>query len=138
MNYDKLFNFMLENHGVTMLESDMDELVRVVLKSIRENIDSKDANITNLVTDCCEKIGISYSTVTGKSQKREIVLPRQAIMWGLEQTQLFTLKKIGLEFNGRDHSTVLHAKETINDLLYTKNADAIRCANAVKDVLGIK
>ena len=34
MDYQKLFNYMVENHGVTLLESDMREIVDIVIKML--------------------------------------------------------------------------------------------------------
>ncbi|MEL6413198.1 MAG: helix-turn-helix domain-containing protein, partial [Bacteroidota bacterium] len=54
-----------------------------------------------------------------KSRKREVVLARQTAMYLSKKYTNHSLKSIGDYFGGRDHSTVIHALQTINDLLDT-------------------
>jgi hypothetical protein len=51
-----------------------------------------------------------------KSRKREVVIPRYCA-FKLAIDNGFTLERIGLYFGNFDHSTVLHAKKTINNLI---------------------
>ena len=57
-------------------------------------------------------------------QKREIVEPRQVIMYAMKELTNYSLAKIGSHFKGRngkikDHATVLHALKSINNLIDT-------------------
>jgi len=49
-----------------------------------------------------------------KKRTREIAYPRQIAMYMVRELTDFSLPKIGKEFGGRDHTTVLHAWEKIN------------------------
>lgn len=51
-----------------------------------------------------------------KTRKREYVYARQIAMMLISKYTKFSLSKIGKEFGGRDHATVLHAKRTIQNL----------------------
>ena len=52
-----------------------------------------------------------------KSRKRELVHPRQVAMYLAKEKTDLSLKSIGYHFGGRDHSTVIHAVQTISDLV---------------------
>ena len=52
-------------------------------------------------------------------RKRELVECRHACMYILRKKAHYDLKKIGREFGGRDHSTVIHACATFQNLLDT-------------------
>lgn len=54
-----------------------------------------------------------------KSRKREYVFARQVAMWLISKYSTATLEKIGSQFAGKDHATVLHAKKVINNLIDT-------------------
>lgn len=64
---------------------------------------------------------ISKEQIKSKTRKREVVNARRVVAYlGYKYTN-WTLAKIGLELGGRDHSTVIHARESLNDLiLYDK------------------
>lgn len=61
--------------------------------------------------------GISYYEIMGKCRKRDFVFPRQVCMWILARQKIMKLVDIGILFGGRDHTTAIHARETINDLM---------------------
>lgn len=64
------------------------------------------------------KVAEMYS----KKRTRAIARPRQIAMWLARDLTHHSLPEIGEAFGGRDHTTVLHACRTINDL---RSKDAI-------------
>jgi len=57
--------------------------------------------------------------VREKTRKQEIVEARQMAMYLSKKYTKSSLKTIGLQFGGRDHSTVIHAISTIEERLST-------------------
>ena len=54
-----------------------------------------------------------------KTRKQEIVNARQIAMYLTKELTNSSLKTIGLHFGGRDHSTVIHAYQTVEDSMAT-------------------
>ena len=48
---------------------------------------------------------------------RSLVVPRQIAMYITKELTNLSLKSIGYHFGGRDHSTVIHAIQTVSDLM---------------------
>ena len=67
----------------------------------------------------CEYFTIGVDLVKSKTRKREIVQARQISMYFAKDLTKASLKTIGMHFGGRDHSTVIHACQTVNDLMET-------------------
>ncbi len=70
---------------------------------------------------------IKISDLTSSSRLRNIARPRQIAMYLAKNLTNETLPKIGLEFGGKNHATVIHAVKTINDLM-------VKDAKLAKDV----
>ena len=49
----------------------------------------------------------------------KIVIPRQVAMYFCKRFTQLTLALIGENFGGRDHSTVIHALESVEDMMKT-------------------
>lgn len=64
----------------------------------------------------CTYFNINPTLLHKKCRKREIVMPRQIIVYLGRQYTSLSLKKIGEYFN-QDHTTAIHCVETIKDLL---------------------
>ena len=94
------------------------ELAKQVLKNIVHDIDTE-VNIDYLQKTAAEHYRISLDDVRGKSRKKEIVIARQAAMHLAKEYTNHSLKSIGNYFGGRDHSTVIHALQSVNDMLAT-------------------
>src|SRR3546814_18496658 len=62
---------------------------------------------------------IPVKSVKSKSRKREIVQARQISMYLAKSHTKASLKSIGQFFGGRDHSTVIYACQTVDDLIDT-------------------
>lgn len=67
----------------------------------------------------CEYFDIDTNKVREKTRKQEIVEARQIAMYLSKKFTKSSLKTIGLQFGGRDHSTVIHAISTIEERLST-------------------
>lgn len=70
-------------------------------------------------TVCAHQIDVEPEILGAKTRKREIVEARQIAMTLTKMNTALSLKAIGLRYGGRDHSTVIHAKETISNLVET-------------------
>lgn len=55
----------------------------------------------------------------GKKRVRQIVIPRQIAMYLSRELTDFSLPKIGQEFGGKDHTTVMHAYDKIDQKMKT-------------------
>ncbi|MCX6601880.1 MAG: chromosomal replication initiator protein DnaA [bacterium] len=62
-----------------------------------------------------EHFRISPEILRGKSRKREIVFARMVAMTLMCEDTALSLKAIGAQFGGRDHTTVMHARDTIQN-----------------------
>ncbi|MDO4670182.1 MAG: chromosomal replication initiator protein DnaA [Aerococcus sp.] len=60
---------------------------------------------------------VSVDDLIGKKRKRQIVVPRQIAMYLAREVAGGTLPKIGQEFGGRDHTTVMHANAKVEEML---------------------
>ncbi len=63
----------------------------------------------------CEHLGISQEKMRGKTRKRDVTRARQIAMYFTKKHTQHSLKDIGLHFGGRDHSTVIHANNAVED-----------------------
>jgi len=70
--------------------------------------------ITQIV---CSYFEVDENKVREKNRKKEVVLARQVAMFLSKKLTKSSLKTIGLHFGGRDHSTVIHACNNIDQLL---------------------
>jgi hypothetical protein len=69
-----------------------------------------------LIDKYCEYFKLPSEDVRGKIRKKEYVMARYHIMRFLKETTDMSLSKIGSFFDGRDHSSVIHAINTHKDL----------------------
>lgn len=67
----------------------------------------------------CAYFNIAEDLVRAKTRKREVVQARQVAMYFSKQLTQHSLKTIGLHFGGRDHSTVIHANQSVENQIET-------------------
>jgi chromosomal replication initiator protein len=90
------------------------ELAKNVLKDL--GLSKKQVfGIETIQTVVCEHFGIPDDLIRAKTRKKEIVEARQISMFLVKEFTNYSLKTIGLHFGGRDHSTVIHAINSINN-----------------------
>lgn len=66
-----------------------------------------------------EHFNIKLDDFKAKKRTKSIAFPRQIAMYLSRELTDFSLPKIGEEFGGRDHTTVIHAHEKISKMLLT-------------------
>ena len=94
------------------------EDAREALKDIAEpEKESLDAD--RIVQTVCNFFQISKDDLFGKKKNKEIVEPRQLCMYLISDMLDMPLKAIGTIFGGRDHSTIVHARDKISKLIQT-------------------
>jgi chromosomal replication initiator protein len=92
------------------------ELAKIVLKDIVKG-KKRDISIEEIQRVVCHYFNIPDDLLRGKGRKKEIALARQIAMYLSKKMTHYSLKSIGLHFGGRDHTTVIHAVRTIDNLL---------------------
>lgn len=76
-------------------------------------------SIDNITKTVCSVLNIDENKLRDKTRKKEIVLARQLAMFFSKELTKSSLKTIGLHFGGRDHSTVIHACNSIEQMRQT-------------------
>ncbi|WP_137596767.1 chromosomal replication initiator protein DnaA [Paucilactobacillus kaifaensis] len=74
---------------------------------------------------------ISQTDLKGKKRVKQIVVPRQIAMYLSRELTDNSLPKIGAEFGGKDHTTVLHSIDKIEEMLQSDH-------NLQEDVQNLK
>jgi chromosomal replication initiator protein len=96
------------------------ELAKQTVQQIVQPVDSSEINIDEVQKYVGDYFGVSVEMLKAKSRKKEIVIARQIAMYFAKEYTGFSLKSIGYHFGGRDHSTVIHAIQTVNDMMSEK------------------
>jgi chromosomal replication initiator protein len=91
------------------------ELAKKTVKEIATDRKTSTLTIETITKVVCEHLGVAENKIRDKTRKKEIVLARQIAMYLAKNLTLSSLKTIGLHFGGRDHSTVIHACNSIED-----------------------
>lgn len=91
------------------------ELAKKTVKEIATDRKTSTLTIETITKVVCEHLGVAENKIRDKTRKKEIVLARQIAMFLAKELTLSSLKTIGLHFGGRDHSTVIHACNSIEE-----------------------
>lgn len=93
------------------------ELAATALKDIMPNPKQRTISILDIQNAVGEHYSIRLEDFTAKKRTKSIAFPRQVAMYLSRELTQFSLPKIGEEFGGRDHTTVIHAHEKISKML---------------------
>ena len=83
-----------------------------------------------IIEEVCKFYNLEPSILRGQGRSKDISLARQIAMYQIRRMTNLSLKEIGQEFGGRDHSTVLNALNRIENLVKTDPEKA----EIVKDI----
>ena len=80
---------------------------------------AKSSLTTNIINTVCQFYNIPKSDLLGKKKNKELVEPRQICTYLITELMNLPLVTIGQSMGGRDHTTVIHARNKINELIKT-------------------
>jgi len=73
--------------------------------------------VSTIQREVCRYYSLSHADLVGSKRSQAIVYPRQVAMYLARELTDLSLPKIGDEFGGRDHTTVMHATAKIQKLM---------------------
>jgi chromosomal replication initiator protein len=90
-----------------------EELAQDVLKDVFPQGDLPQVTIERIQEIISDRFGLSLDELCGDRRSQNIVYPRQVAMYLSRELTDSSLPKIGKQFGGRDHTTVIHATSKI-------------------------
>ena len=93
------------------------ELAQNVLKDVFPQGEAAEVSIKRIQDLVAERFSLSLEELCGDKRSQNIVYPRQVAMYLSRELTDSSLPKIGKEFGGRDHTTVIHATSKIARLI---------------------
>ena len=106
----------------------LNEIKDLVKNSIKQKKLLSYKEVVKIITDFYK---IEEESIYEKTRKKEVIKPRQVIMYILREDFSISYPSIGEKLGGRDHTTVIHSCEKIkrevkSDMLLSKEIQEIR------------
>ncbi|MDQ0228161.1 chromosomal replication initiator protein DnaA [Metabacillus niabensis] len=95
------------------------DLAAEALKDIIPNAKPKIISISDIQRIVGQEFQVKLEDFKAKKRTKSVAFPRQIAMYLSRELTDSSLPKIGEEFGGRDHTTVIHAHEKISKMLQT-------------------
>jgi chromosomal replication initiator protein len=92
-------------------------LAEVVLKDLIADAAGPEITAATIMAQTAAYFGITIEDLCGSSRSRVLVTARQIAMYLCRELTDLSLPKIGQQFGGRDHTTVMHADRKIRSLM---------------------
>jgi len=115
-------NKLIANHKLTGNKIDIKE-TKKILKNLLES-PTKNISPNQIIKAVTKFYDISESDLKGNSRKKEIVKPRQIVMFLLREELDYSFPFIGKKIGGKDHTTVMYSHKKIKKKL--KDDDDIK------------
>ncbi len=106
---------LIAQSSLTRKDIDL-ELAKNTIKNLIHNIET-DVSIDYIQKCVAEHFNVTIDEIKDKTRKKEIVIARQTAMYFAKEYTNLSLKTIGYHFGNRDHSTVIHAITSVNDMM---------------------
>ncbi|MFA1540240.1 chromosomal replication initiator protein DnaA [Actinomadura monticuli] len=98
------------------------KLAEIVLKDLIPNDSGPEITAAMIMAQTVEYFGTTIEDLCGPSRSRMLVTARQIAMYLCRELTELSLPKIGQQFGGRDHTTVMHAERKIRSLMAERRA----------------
>ena len=96
-----------------------EQLAAEALRDIIPVKDPKRITTDLIMAIVAEHFGVTVDDLKSKRRNREVSVPRQIAMFLVRELNGTSLPTIGMEFGGKDHTTVIHACKKVEDDLKT-------------------
>ena len=97
-------------------------LAQIVLKDLIPNEQSSEISSATIMAQTADYFGLTIEDLQSASRTRLLVTARQIAMYLCRELTDMSLPKIGDQFGGRDHTTVMHAERKIRELMGERRA----------------
>ena len=107
--------------------------VPLAMEAIKQSVSSENKEVmttTNVINIVCNFYNVTKNDLLGKKRNKEVVEPRQICMYLMTELLSIPLMTIGQAMGGRDHTTVIHARDKVAELIKTND----RVATEVNDL----
>lgn len=94
-------------------------LAAKALMQAHSNGEKEELSIVRIQEEVSQYFHVSVRDIKGKKRTKDIVIPRQIAMYLACELTDNSLPKIGKEFGGKDHTTVMHSRDKIQKLIQT-------------------
>lgn len=91
-------------------------------------------NYKDILATICKYFNLTNRELIGPKRQKELVLPRHLSMYIMSEELGMTVEKIGQVLGGRDHTTVMHARDKIKKLI-NKDREIQKALIEVKQTL---
>jgi len=108
---------LLAQASLNKKQIDLD-LAKKIVKNFVKNM-SREVSIDFIQKAVCDYFDVPVDKLKEKTRKRQVVQARQLSMFLSKNFTKHSLKAIGKHFGGRDHSTVIHSCQAIQNLMDT-------------------
>ena len=92
------------------------------------------SNQEQIIKAVCDYFNITKADIVGKKRNKEIVEPRMIAIYMIGEMLELPLVTIGQIFGGRDHTTIMHARDKIGKEIKT-NKKTLNIINEIKKIL---
>jgi chromosomal replication initiator protein len=94
------------------------ELAETVLRDVYPQGEAApEVTIARIQQNVCERFSVTHDELVSPRRSQAVAYPRQVAMYLCRELTDASLPMIGKEFGGRDHTTVIHAKDKITKLI---------------------
>lgn len=91
------------------------EIAQQQLKDVFASPKQTNMSIEVIQRVTADYFSLSFNDLKGKKRTKNIAFPRQLAMYIAREITEFSTTELGLEFGGRDHTTVMHACQKIEE-----------------------
>ncbi|MBN2531722.1 MAG: chromosomal replication initiator protein DnaA [Spirochaetales bacterium] len=103
----------LVNKNITL------QIAQRQLSDFFSNPMQKNISISVIMRVTADYFGLSFNDLKGKKRTKAIAFPRHVAMYISKELTEYSTTEIGLEFGGRDHTTVMHSCQKIENNMKT-------------------
>jgi chromosomal replication initiator protein len=95
------------------------DVARTQLRDFFANPNQRNVSIDAILRGVAEYFGLSFNDLRGKKRTKAIAFPRQIAMYLARELTEYSTTEVGIEFGGRDHTTVMYACQKIENGMKT-------------------
>lgn len=110
--------------------------VEMVKEAMRDYAPKEnDVTIDDIIDATCTVFKVKREELVGKKKSKDIVEPRQLCIYIITDMLDLPLAAIGNTFGGRDHTTVMYARDKVADKIAAGNVKTITDVDNIKNML---